>query len=287
MHQRGQATIEAIALTAAVALLALALGVGLARPGLATRLGRSVAAAIDGALMSEPMVARALPAELALFDEALAVDTPDDLRPSLRDLRIALRARLGDEASTTLLDRLLAERADLFLPASRAGAVSEYADVPARTIAERDLAPARPGAAAWVERASTGRTVRVVGAADEDAYLAEALDGDRTALALDVAGLALPFVPGDGAKGLLEAGIPIASHGRTALALLTEHGEIPPGAREGDVVVTWRAERRHREADGRVGPPFGVAHIVVLRAGRTIAHGLVPAPVGRTTDDGH
>src|SRR5262249_30649425 len=124
MHpERGQATVEHVALVLAVALLVGGVAGALAR-GPAEDLARALAGALSGAIAAltlrgggdgDAVVAAAEQAYLPLAtDEQVTADE----RPTLRDVRLRLEQRLGPDGGRAAFARLATEHAAALLPAA-------------------------------------------------------------------------------------------------------------------------------------------------------------------------
>ena len=304
--QTGQATVEHVGMVLAVALLMGGVAAALAHAGIAAAIAGRVAQAFDlGPSRSDRIAVPALgtDAEWRFARMAVASRLPDAARPTLRDLRLRLIDRLGIGRGEEVFDRMLADAVDVVLPASIPGSVTSYRD-PGDTIAGPVMFDPASGPARIDERALGTRTVAPVGAGLGNAFLGDALHTSTGELLLDeaIAGaatlatrkvwLAEPAVEAainavirdDGMNGVSEAGE------RT----IAQTGRVPPGRREGDLIVTWQVERRRFDARGvervpaRTGDgetyPRRYVHAVVLRNGVSLREQLIPIA---TTPNAH
>jgi hypothetical protein len=288
LAERGQATIEAVGIAVAVALLAggLAGVLGAAGPAasLAGAIARAVSAAI-GPVAGSGRVApiEMAPAELAAFALAVQPGLAPDSRPTLRDVRLQLEQAHGHAAGDRLLDGLLRTEAESLLPTS--GGPTAYRNVPGPDPHGPDaFAPPAPGADRQVESPAGPLQIRAVTAAEGDAWLRHRLDPGLSWA--DVVTTVAGLVPGERlAASALRAGAGALSAARAA-AGSDASSEVPPGHREGDIVVSWAVDRRVTAADG--GPPVSATgaeaparrflHVAVIRDGVVVAEDLARPP---------
>ncbi len=136
MRERGQASVETIALTATALALAVALAVGVIRLG--PPLAATLARALSGVVAPEAPVAPGLDGlERALLAGATG---PGAGGPTLLDLRTRLRARLGRQAADAAFAAILRP-------------------LVARALAARSIT-SEPGAIAVVDRATEDAWIR-------------------------------------------------------------------------------------------------------------------------------
>ena len=105
LRDHGQATVEAVGITLAVALLLGGLAGVFGGAGIAGRVADAVASALAGAIglarTSAPRAPdRPTANELARFQAAIDPTRRLDDRPTLHDVRLSLRERLGETART-------------------------------------------------------------------------------------------------------------------------------------------------------------------------------------------
>src|SRR4051794_8299642 len=127
--EQGQATVEHVGIVLAVALLLGALAGAIGSHSAAGELARAVSEAIGRALgvgsgstrLTQPRSGGPEPtaAEVARLLRALDPTIPIDARPTLRDLRIDLAARLGTAQGEALFQRLVAAEVGTLLPQAR------------------------------------------------------------------------------------------------------------------------------------------------------------------------
>jgi len=298
-NQAGQATVEHVGLVLAIALLLGGVAATLAHVGIAATLAQGIARAWDlrqsDQHASREPLALGTDAEWRFARLAVASRLPDAVRPTLRDLRLRLVDRLGLARGEEVFGRMLGDAVDVALPGSVAGSVTAYRDA-GDTIAGPVMFDSARGAARIEERALGSRTVEQVSAPLANAFLGdalhtsggerlltEALEGAATVatrrmpIAQPVAEAAIrTLVFDDGMDGVSESGM------RTIAAT----GRVPPGRREGDLLVTWQVERRRFDARGRERRPARVrdgeayprryVHAAVLRNGVPLREQLIP-----------
>jgi hypothetical protein len=296
--QTGQATVEHVGMVLAVALLMGGVAAAFAHAGIASMLANRVARAFDlGSSRSDAIAAPALgtDAEWRFARMAVASRLPDAARPTLRDLRLRLIDRLGRTSGEEVFGRMLTDAVDVALPGSIAGSVTSYRDGGDTIAGPVMFDPAR-AMARIEERALATRTVSPVGAGTGNAFLGDALHtsgGERVldeaiegaaSLATRRVWIAQPaaeaaidaLVRDDGLSGLSDAGK------RT----IAQTGRVPPGRREGDLIVMWQVERRRFDGRGHervparrdVGEayPRRYVHAAVLRNGVAVREQLIP-----------
>ena len=113
MRERGQASVETVALIAAVLALAAALLFGIARfgPPLATTLGQAIAGVFEPGVATAPGLDGLESALLA------GATSPDTDGPTILDVRTHLRSRLGRAAGDMAFARALRQVVESALPA--------------------------------------------------------------------------------------------------------------------------------------------------------------------------
>jgi hypothetical protein len=249
---RGQATVEALGLWAAVALVALALVTGLPR----------IAPAVIAALQAGDGAAQA-PAAAALVDRALAGRSGRGGTPTLLAAERLLAAELGPEPARSYLRERLLER-----EGGRFGrAIDVTGRVPAIPVSGDRLVayPTRPPLLAIAEPADEPWPGPDAGAA----AAARGAAPGYAVTALELAERTRPL-----AKVLGRSQI-----GRDLLVLVRPPDDVgpAPGERAGDAVLCEPVELRWTMGGVRHAPLTAAAHIVVVRAGRVVADRLVDA----------
>jgi hypothetical protein len=284
--ESGQATVEQVGIVLAVALLVGALAGALASADAGAAVARSLASAVGGALdgllggrVQHDAPALDDPTAAELGELALAQDpmVEEGQRPTLRDVRLRMEARLGVERGDVLFRRLLGEPALQLLPAiSQPTRYIGYNSVPAPGYASR--APP-PGSAGDTETPTGPATFHVITARDARETLDQRLNPRLDPVVTGVK-LALGFLPGwwGEAVGGLEALDEITS------AVRRQDG-LPPLAREGDVLVCWPVLRRKPRVDDAstdfmrqsvLPPARSLYHLAVVRDGAVISQSAVP-----------
>jgi hypothetical protein len=297
---RGQATVEHVAIVLVVAVLVGAIA-GAMTTGAAGGLGTAVADAITRAIGWTHDRGEALPQptleELSRYALAIDPSVPEDERPTLRDVRLEMEARLGVEQGDALWNRLAYDQALSLLPDSHG---------PHRYRGFIDLAPGD-----WtfepvtdgiidVESPKGPVTTHVVRATEASAWLAHKLHPgfDFSGAIVDGAlGTAALVAPESAAVpiGLAALAKVVGDRAGEAIEALHVDAALPPMAREGDVVACWVVERRRDAAHKPEPLPLGVKHFVgpvrtykhvaVVRDGVVIAQTLVPSDLTPSTTE--
>jgi len=249
---RGQATVEALGLWAALALLAVALVLGLPR----------IAPVLTAALHANGGERRA-PAEAALVERALTGRAGRGGTPTLLAAERLLAVELGPARARSYLRERLLERegtrfgraidvtgrvAAIPVPGDRLVAYPTHA--PSLAIAEPGDEPRPdpdPGAAAVARTAAPGYAVTALETVERARPLAKVLG--RAQIGRDLLVLVRP--PDDVGPG--------------------------PGERAGDAVLCEPVEVRWTMGGVRHAPLATAVHLVVVRAGRVLADRLVAA----------
>ncbi len=281
--ERGQASVESVALALVVGLLLAAIVSWIASARDAQRLANALIAAIAPA-SAAPSTAG--PGDLALVASALGSDGSARLRAA----RFVLRERLPAETAEAVLDDAITRIALAAVPEAIAGRAYRALSAPY----ENPFAPAS-GADGDRETPSGPPVVRRVTAIDAARALeselshgwrvgplllslAAVIPGERLARLLGSTD-ALAHSTGETIEGIDH--LSVASTTISAAARLGDGAGIPPGLREDDIFVAWPARRAFlrdgvvyesrcarplgRSASGPLPLPSRYVHVVVLR----------------------
>jgi hypothetical protein len=289
---RGQASVELLALAAAVAALAAALT--LAGGGLPAFAAAAVARALGaGGGVEAPSPPRSLaeaPPDVRRFVLRAVQGADDGSAPSLVDAERRLAAAMGPQAARAELRRLAWAALLAREPAVAPGGIFRAVDpLPLGRFEGSRLngigpVPAEDRTMFWsTERLRGGEVAMHLVTADEERRLVEAL---QPGLAERVEAVAFA-----GGKILISALHPALAATFVAVdaaeaGLRREPGRgVPPGAREGDATFCLEVERtNHVGRDGarfgetvealQPGRPIALTRIAVVRDGRLVAQGL-------------
>ena len=266
--QRGQSTVEYVALIGCVAAL-LAIG--------ATTLPASgIVAAVQSVFdRSEPPMAS--PAALAFVDAALSGSGP-----TINDAIERLGQEIGPAEARALV---LSHTLRAATPPSATGRLRPLTD-PAWALARAEFNGVGPSVTSGVwshEAPRATRTLRLVSADDEQRWLAsQSATGASKAIGLGTSGVVSLISSINPAT----AAAAIVIGAGTAAAETATRG-TPAGSREDDVIIcrfVWRTneatatwiDRHPLEATRlRLGTPIAAVDIAVVRAGNLIEHALV------------
>jgi hypothetical protein len=309
--ERGQGTVEYVGLVLLVAVLIGAVAGGLGLPQLTAGIASSITRAVLGATgitgsAQEATYSRPSAADRAEFarasDSALA---PDD-RPSLRDVRLALMRRHGDDRGRAIYRQLIIDDLRNAVPGLAGPTLFASATPGLRQpgVMERylpinsDLSLVAPSSSddGEVETPVTQPNAHVVTVSEADAALDHALHPGTslTGVALDIASVAplgrlagglfkIVKTSARVAKGLRA----VAKGGRAVVNGVTlaedavrleapDASASPPGSREGDEIVTWLASRC--PVHGGTAREF--MRTAVVRDGAVILEGIRWPPGG-------
>ena len=288
--ERAQGTVEYVGVLLVVAVLLGAIVSAVGMPGATAGLASSFARAIASALgvrapgRGEPSPSAS---DEAMFARATDGGVAPDDRPSLRDVRLDLIVAHGDERGRAIYRALVLEGLRRVVPGlgtpARFGTIDRepitfgYSSV--EQLQSRIRARTQPegGDPGELETAIGEPNAHVVTAAEQDEAFRHALHPGSSwrSLALDGVSV-IPLV------GTVRAATRIAittargiatlvsavGDARDAVASLSPSaGQIPPGSREGDEIVTWTAVRRRTPE----APPVRVDRAAVVRDGVVLA----------------
>jgi hypothetical protein len=303
----GQGTVEyvGVLLLVAVLVVAIAGGVGVPRltAGIASSIGRALLGAI-GATDAGPGGASA--SERAAFARALDAGIPADDRRSLRDVRLALVASHGDERGRAIYRELVLDSLRRVVPglggATAFGTASHEllphatGEVFQQAIEARSLMAPTSGDPGEIETPLGRPNAHVITVDEADRAIEGALhDGfSWTDFVMDTIGiipvagvsvrvsrLALATEKAAWAGSEAIGGLTFLSDAKRLLS--PQEVALPPGAREGDELVSWLASRRSAQG----GPARLYARTAVVRSGVVINQGIQALPVGTSTPEGH
>ena len=281
--QRGQATVEAIALALAVGLLLAAVVVWAGSTRSADQLANAMIEAIAPA---DPAPIEAGPADLALV--AAALGSRDG--SSLRATRFLLGRRLSAATADAVLADAVARVAIAAMPEATAGraygALSSPHANPFAAVDEANLDRETPTGPPVVRRVTQAEAARVLTGLLSHGFqvvpmlfsLAAVIPGERLVRLLGatdkLAHATDQTIEGVDRLSVAATTISTATH-------LGDDGGIPPGLREDDIFVAWPAERVFvrdgaphaslcvsppgRSATGPLPLPARYLHVVVLR----------------------
>lgn len=276
--ERGQGTVEYVGIVLLVAVLVGAIAGGFGLPQLTAGIASSITRAFLGATgitesAHEAAYSRPSSADRAAFARAADVALAPDDRPSLRDVRLELMRRYGDDRGRAVYRRLIVDdlrrtvpelgQPTLFATATpglrQPGVMERYLPINSGL----SLVAPSSGDDGEIETALSSPNAHVVTVAEADAALDHALHPGRSIIGtvLDVAGLVpagrvaervyrFARVGARASKRLRE----IATGGNAASGAATaaEDGAAlvapdasasPAGSREGDEIVSWLASR--------------------------------------------
>ena len=320
--ERGQGTVEYVGLLLLVAVLLGAIAGGFGLPQLTAGIASSITRSFLGATgivkrPQEAAFARPSAADRAAFARASDTSVSPDGRPSLKDVRLALMQQHGDEQGRAIYRELILDELRAAVPGLAGPTVFATATPGIRRqpgVLERSLpidaglslvAPSGddPGE---VETPVSAPNAHVVTVSEADAALDHALHPGHPFVndVLDIVGV-IPVGRAFGAafrvakvgarlaKGaaqLMRAGNGVAGAAtlaEDAVALeAPDAATSPPGAREGDEIVSWLAARCPVQGPG---DPRQVVRTAVVRDGAVILEGIRwpgDPPPAQTPDKG-
>lgn len=270
MHtRRGQAAVEAIA----ISLIVLALVLALAAGGGFAWLSGLVTRAFD-----DRAAPRVSPASLAYLDRAVA--DADGAGPPLRDALLRVAQDVGLRRARGLAAERLLRRY-----AVAAGGRTEALADPSWALADPHfdgLGPPRPGI--WSDETPRApSTVRIVDRAAERAWW----DRRRPSLPARAVDLGTTAIVGAATAVAPALTVPAALLEATAASLGPSATGIPAGSREGDAVICRFVWRRNAAEIGwapahagralrlELGRRLPAVELIVVRAGRIEGHAMV------------
>lgn len=266
--QRGQSTVEYVALVGCVAAL-LAIG--------ATTLPASGIVAAVQSVFDRPEPPTASPAALAFVDAALSGSGP-----TINDAIERLGQEIGPTEARALV---LSHTLRAATPPSATGRLRPLTD-PAWALVRAEFNGVGPSvtSGAWShETPRATRTLRLVSADDEQRWLASQSPTEASK-AVEIGTSGVVSLISSVNPATAAASIVI---GAGAAAAETASRGTPAGSREGDVIIcrfVWRTNHAtamwidHHPLEAirlRLGTPIAAVDIAIVRAGHLIEHALV------------